>query len=502
MRSKKTIYNMVSSLILKIMVIINGFIIPKIIITNFGSEVNGLVASISQFLGYIVLLESGVGPVIKAALYKPLAKKDKKKISSIINESNKFFRTISRIFILYILVLIIVYPFVINSNFNYIYTVSLIIIISINVFAEYYFGMTYALLLQADQKSYVTSTIQTIVYILNCVIVVILAKLKCSIHLIEIVIAIMFTLRPILQKIYVSKKYNINFDEYDKDYKLKQKWDGLAQHIAAIIHANTDVTILTIMSTLKNVSIYSVYALVTTGIKSIISVITGSIDAPFGDMIARNEKDNLNKKFSMYEFIYYTIISILYSCAIILIVPFVKVYTIGITDVNYIKPLFGGMLMLGQLIYSIRLPYSSIILAAARFKETRKGAWLEAIVNVVLSIILVKKYGLIGVAIGTAVAMLIRTIEFIIYSNKYILVRKLSKSIKKIFLAIFEIFIICIICRFVSIANINNYFDWFKYALVTFGISCIVVIPINSLLFKNDLKESICIIKNALHKGE
>lgn len=498
MRSKKTIYNMVSSLILKLMTIINGFIIPKIIITNFGSEVNGLVSSISQFLGYIVLLESGVGPVIKAALYKPLAKKDKKEISSIVHEANKFFRTISRIFILYILVLVVVYPFVINSNFNYIYTISLIIIISVNLFSEYYFGITYSLLLQADQKSYVTSIIQTIVYILNCILIGILAKFNCSIHLIELVIAIMFALRPILQKIYVSKKYGINFEEYDKNYKLKQKWDGLAQHIAAIIHGNADVTILTIMSTLKNVSIYSVYALVTTGVKSIISVITSSVDAPFGDMLARNENNNLNKKFSMYEFIYYTIISIIYSCAIILIVPFVKVYTLGVADVNYIKPLFALMLTISQLIYSIRLPYSSIILAAARFKETRKGAWIEAIINVVLSIILVKKYDLVGVAIATAVAMLIRTVEFISYSNKNILMRKQSKSLIKIILSIFEIFIIYMICNFVSVVNINSYLDWFKHAFATFGISCIIVIPINILFFKNDFKESINVIKNVL----
>ena len=40
----------------------------------YGSDVNGLVSSITQFLGYIALVEGGVGGVIRAALYKPLAK--------------------------------------------------------------------------------------------------------------------------------------------------------------------------------------------------------------------------------------------------------------------------------------------------------------------------------------------------------------------------------------------------------------------------------------------
>ena len=82
MRSKKAVYNIISTLILQIITIIYGFIVPKIIITSFGSNVNGLVSSITQFLAYITLLESGVGPVIKASLYKPLANKDKQEISN------------------------------------------------------------------------------------------------------------------------------------------------------------------------------------------------------------------------------------------------------------------------------------------------------------------------------------------------------------------------------------------------------------------------------------
>ena len=52
MRSKKAILNIISSLMLQITILICGFIVPKVIITNFGSNVNGLVSSITQFLFY------------------------------------------------------------------------------------------------------------------------------------------------------------------------------------------------------------------------------------------------------------------------------------------------------------------------------------------------------------------------------------------------------------------------------------------------------------------
>ena len=99
MRSKRTFYNIFSSLLLKIVIIINGLIIPNIIIKNFGSNVNGLISSITQFLGYITLLEAGVGPVIKSLLYKPIAQNDLKQVSNILIASEKFFRHIALIFI-------------------------------------------------------------------------------------------------------------------------------------------------------------------------------------------------------------------------------------------------------------------------------------------------------------------------------------------------------------------------------------------------------------------
>lgn len=60
MKSKVTLINIISSLTLQVVTVISGFIIPKIILTNFGSSVNGLVSSLNQFLSYITLIEGGI----------------------------------------------------------------------------------------------------------------------------------------------------------------------------------------------------------------------------------------------------------------------------------------------------------------------------------------------------------------------------------------------------------------------------------------------------------
>lgn len=496
MRSKKAIYNISTNLLLQMIIVLYGFIAPKIIINSFGSSVNGLISSITQFLAYITLLESGFGPVVKSVLYKPIAKKDNKTIANILKTTEKFFRTIALIFLIYIVILSFIYPLLVGKDFAWIYTASLIIIIGISTFAEYFFGMTYRLYLQADQKTYVISLIQIFIYILSTIAIIILAKFGASIHIIKLVSGVVFVLRPLLQNYYVKKRYDLNFKEIDGKYELEQKWDGLAQHIASVIHNNTDITILTIFLTLEEVSVYSVYYLIVRGIKSIIQAFTGGIDSTFGDMIAKKEKDNLNKKFSMYEVLYNTISTIAFTCTAILIVPFVSVYTKGVTDANYIRFTFGTLLVISEYIWAIRLPYSSITLAAGHFKETRVGAWIECISNIVISIILVSKFGLIGVTIGTIIAMTIRTVEFIYHTNKYILYRSTWESIKKILLLVIETLIIVFISKHLPFVENINYLNWIKNAIMVAISACIVTISMNYIFFKREFKEVIQIIKN------
>lgn len=92
MRSKKAFVNILTSLLLQVITILCGLLIPRLIIQNFGSDVNGLISSITQFLGYITLLESGVGPVVKAALYKPISQKNNDEIKGILKASQRFFK--------------------------------------------------------------------------------------------------------------------------------------------------------------------------------------------------------------------------------------------------------------------------------------------------------------------------------------------------------------------------------------------------------------------------
>ena len=183
-----------------------------------------------------------------------------------------------------------------SNEFNKIFTLSLIVIIATSTFAEYYFGMTYRLYLQSEQKTYVISIIQIVTTLVNTIMIVILIKFGASIQFVKLISAFIFVLKPILQNLYVKKKYNINLNNVKGDFEIKQKWAGLAQHIAGVIHGKIDVVVLTIFSNIKYVSIYSIYILIIDSIRNLISMISSSIFAAFGDMLAKNGKRKILTK--------------------------------------------------------------------------------------------------------------------------------------------------------------------------------------------------------------
>lgn len=500
MRSKKAFLNILTNLILQVFIFVYGFILPKIIMSKYGSNVNGLISSVTQFLAYISLLESGVGPVVKSILYEPISKKDNKKIIDILYATEKFFRTIALIFIVYIIILTFAYPNIINSSKSTLYVSSLIIIISISIFSEYFFGMIYTIFLQANQETYVISIIQIGTYILSILAALIMAKIEVSVHLLKLSISLIFVLRPILQSVYVKKKYNINLKIANKNYVIKNKWDGLVQHIAYVVHSNTDVTVLTLFSTLSEVSVYSVYLLVVKGVKALISAFSSGLDASFGDMISKKEDDNLRNKFEIYEIIYFMICTVLFACSIVLIVPFIKIYTHNIHDANYIRPLFGILLVISECIWAVRLPYLTLSYAAGHFKETRNGAWLECILNLIISVFLVKKMGIVGVTIGTIIAMTIRTTEFIYHANSKILNVNIFKSLKKIALLIFIIFLTFISAKKIFIFENSSYLKWMINAMIIFLYSSLLTILFNFIFYRKNLRELLRIAKFILKK--
>ena len=122
------------------------------------------------------------------------------------------------------------------------------------------------------------------------------------------------------------------------------------------------------------------------------------------------------------------------------------------------------------------------------FRQSRKGAVIEVGFNILISLVLVIRYGLVGVAIGTLIAIILRTIEIIIYTSKNILNRKVLYAVKRIATVIIECVLIILIINIVPKINVINYMSWILYGLIVFAVSSIIVISINSIFYKDNFK--------------
>lgn len=487
MRKKKLILNTISSLGYEIIALICGFILPKAILLYYGSDVNGLVSSITQFLSFITLMDLGVGAVLKSTLYKPLAEKNDEEVSKILTSGQRFFSRVAFLFVLYVIVLILIYPLSVD-DFGYVYTATLITAIAINTFAQYYFGMANRLLLEADQKSYIPTTIRSAAYIINTISCIILIMMGAEIQLVKLNTSIVFLLQPLLMAIYVKRHYNISKRVKLTEEPIKQKWNGLAQHVAAYILGATDTIVLTLLSTLKNVSIYSVYFMVINAVKTFTMALTNGMQSLLGNMLARKEDKLINDTFSAYETTIHCIATFAFGCTAILIAPFVSVYTKEINDANYNAPLFGYLLSFAYMTYCYRLPYNTMVLAAGHYKQTQSSAWIEMIINIIISVLTVIKFGLIGVAVGTLVAMLYRSIYLAWYLSKNILNRPLKYFIKHMLVNCTTLTIMIYVSHWFTITE-YTYVLWVLLALKVASVSLLICIIIDFIFYKDEFKQ-------------
>ena len=496
-RRKKLYLNTVTALLNHAVALVCGFILPRYILASFGSDVNGLVTSISRFLSIISFLELGVGPVIQSNLYKPLADKDMDVVSKIIVSSERFYRRIAYIFLAYIAVLVIVFPSI-TPQYDFGFTATLLLIISISTFAQYFFGITYQVFLNADQKVYVYSSVQCITVILNTIISVVLIKFGFSLHIVKLASALVFVLRPIVQNVYVKRHYNINRKITYTEEPIKQKWNGFAQHLAAVVCGEIDVVLLTFFASYQSVSIYSVYMLVVSGITTLIMTTVSGLESFWGNMLAKKEYTLLNKTFESVEVLIHAGITSLFVITAILIAPFVNVYTVGVEDHSvYYIPLFGIILSLAYAAQCLRIPYFRIIKAAGHYKQTQNGAMISMGINIILSIVLVFKFQLVGVACGTLAAMLYHTVYFAWYLRKNIINRPFYHFVKHMIVDVITGALGFIATSWLYM-KVDTYLEWIVYAIVVTMVVGLITVGLNLVVYK---KEFVYLIKKLLKKA-
>lgn len=423
MRRKRLIRNVIYGMVENFVTIILGIIIPRLLIMNYGSEVNGLLSSITNVFVYLNLLEAGVGGSARQALYKPIVERDQKQINGILSAMRYYYLKTGKTIALASVVLAFIYPFIVQSDIPYSTIVILVLLNAAVPLINYFFQGKYNALLMSDNRSYVLSWFNTVAVVLTDVLKIIAMMLGVNILLVQCIAVFVTILRVLFfYRLYIKRHYqNVSFYVTPDFDKIRSKNALFIIQLKTVVFNNVDILMLTMFSDLKTVSIYSVYSLIYRGISSVPATIYKGVSATLGQLYAK-KAGNFRSYYERFEGLYNTVVFILLTVTFLMITPFIKMYTSG-SDIAYQDERLSYLFFAVQILINLRFLSDRLIYIAGHFQETQRQATIEMLMNILLSLLLVQRYDIYGVLLATCITLFYRSIELTIYTSRKIIRR-------------------------------------------------------------------------------
>lgn len=474
MKKKMSIYNFISGFLGQIITIVIGLFIPRLVLVSFGSEGNGLVSSISQIFVYISLLEAGVGAASTQALYGPIEKDDKENINRILSATHKYYNKTGIVYLLATFLLSICYPLLVNVSMDYLDVMLIIFFIGFGGVINYLLVGKFKIFLAALGKNYVVINIATMITILSNVIRIILILLRYDLVVLQFFYMIINVLQALFIIYYMKKNYQwINLDVKPDYNAISKKNFALIHQIANVIFSNTDVLVITIFCGLKVVSVYTIFNMIFSMAQTILSTLNNSTVFVIGQKYHGDKKD-FRILYDFYEYCYIIFSFLLMVIVLFNIIPFMHIYTSGISDANYYDYYLAILFFMSNLLSSIRIPGINLINIDGKFKETARSSIIESIINLSFSILLTYKIGVYGTLIGTIIALLYRNIDIIYFCNRNILKNTAKKTISCIISCLFSLTVCIFLYDFFFKSSEVTIFLFLKNLICSGIVYCLV----------------------------
>lgn len=486
MRGKNSILNIISNLFVIILQIALVFVVRFIFVKVLNEQYLGIQGLFTNIISMLSLAELGIGTAISFILYKPLADKDYNKVSVIVTFLRKVYIAIG--------IVVLIAGFIITPFLKYIVTgytmgnLSIIFIIYFITLAVEYFLTYPETLLNADQKHYKISFI-LIGYTLITNVLQIIALLVTKNFLIYIIADVIMKLVKFVEiNIYVKKYYpKVNF--YSKEKLEKEEKNKFTKNVKSLflykigdyLINGTDNIIISKIIDISTVGVYSNYLSTITIFRNIMNNIISGVTASFGNLIVKENEKIQKNVFNIMNFITYIFCGFVFCCLMFLFNDFIKIfygenYILGMTEVIII--------CLNFYIAAMLLPLESVKNAAGLYYEDRYVTIIQAIINVVISIVLGRKIGLIGVLIGTFASYILTTV----WERPIIIYKKIFKSNSSEYFKKYFIQIIMILFNIgIDWLIINKLFT--EISIINFILKGVIIFMIfmitNIIIYKN-----------------
>ena len=489
-RKKSSFKNMITAVSSNVLTIIVGLVAQAVFIKILGSEYLGLNGLFSNVISMLGIVELGMGSAIIYNMYKPIAENDHEKIKSLMQFYKKSYRIITLIISI---IGIMIIPFI-----KYIVDIESVTV-GINVYLVYILFLleticSYILsykrsMLYADQKEYITNIIHMGYTILVNTMQLTFLYFTHDYYLYLIIKVMMRLVENIVISSYVNRRYSYLLDnnvtkldsKTEKD--IFQKIKALFFHkIGTFIVSGTDNIIISKYLGLVTVGLYSNYYMIINAVQTVINHIIQATRASVGNLLVTESKTKQFDVFNKIRFVNFWISCFSSICIFVIMDSFITIW-IGYKFVLPTKVLL--VLVINFFIVSSRSTYGAFKEAAGIFYEDRFVPIIESLLNIVLSIIFVKKFGLMGVFMGTiASGLVLWCYSYPKYVYNKLFGRKISDYMKE---TIYYFIIFILIAGFtyslaILISFDNVYLQFISNVLIALIIPNVIML----LLFSKD----------------
>lgn len=476
MRTKESIKNISISMLSQIVIILLGFISRKVFINSLGSEylgINGLMSNVLSLLG---LVESGIGVSIVYNLYKPLAENDERKVISLIQLYKKTYIVLS---IVVFTLSLVIYPImlkVVKSSETTVYITIIYFIFVLRNIISYLYAHKWSLI-NADQKGYVLvkyNIVFNIVTLLARIAILSITQNYIAYLLIEIMILVfqnIFNGRVVDKRYpYIKTKEIIPVEKETKNNIIKNVRALFLHNIGGYCVNGTDNILISAFINLKTVGLYSNYTMIIGQLSSLISPILGGINASVGNLIATESEDKSHQIFKVAYLVNFWI----YSISVIFLYNTLEPFLNWWIGEGYLIDRFTFIIvLLNFYITGMRASISTFKNKAGIFVQDKYVPLIEAVINLGISIILVKYFGLVGIFLGTTIS----TLSIVFWNVPRLVYKYVFKySLKEYFIKYFIYFILTIIVGGITTQVCNLLIEGTTFVILCIkGVICLII---------------------------
>lgn len=504
------ILNFVVVVVTTVLNILFGIVEIRLFLMRYGSAINGLVQTGNQILGYLSLIEAGIGAAFLYKMYKPMAENNYARLSSVYNGFKKSMRQVVVKMFAAACVVSVIYPlFLKNNGIEYIYMLSIFVLLSMKAILPYLLTIVPKYMIIVKEQKYKADLISNLCKIATYAAEIILLVFFKNIPLqgLLLVCVMISVVTGICFQYTMRKLYGNNLDPYaEPDFTANEmSGDVLTHNISRLIFNSTDNIIISIFGSLHNVTMYSNYNMISNQVTGLFQNIIDGAAASMGIKIAKQDKNSY--------YVYRELLTGVYWAAGVVTAVFFAMVN------DFVDLCFGTQYCVGSFNCSLfgTIMYTGIILpcifiarnACGLYKESKGFTIAQTVANILISVALVPFMGITGVLLGTVISRVVITVPFnYILVDKKVFPQEKSKWYELIAgVAVTGVTALASI-GIINIINIGNWIEndiivFIFNAVVSSLVSVAIITPyyiISDRSFRQLLKRLVTIIKGAAYK--